>query len=99
MYKILQGTEEDIIILSVQEALSCLKVQDDQVHCFLSGGPVLVGTDWDIKDVQDTFHKSVIQIGGKQCYEMGHGIVAFDGERNNFFEHDEEKLMELIRGG
>lgn len=95
-----QIKSEERIFITPEEALKCLCVKDNQVHCILN--PVLnimVGADWPIEDVKETLWKSkTIEIGGEQCLSLGHGIVATERKTPHFFEHDEEKIKKYLRG-
>ena len=88
--------EEKRIFLTPQQAFDCLEIKDRQVHNFIQAGFGLLGADWDIQDVQECLDEATsIEIGGKQCRALRHGIVAIKGKKAYFFEANEKKLKQL----
>ena len=85
--------DEEKIFLTKEQAIECLIIKDGQVHNFVNSGFALLGADWDIKDVEECFDEAgAIEVGGKRCRALNHGIVAVKDGNTYFFEADNEKL-------
>ena len=85
--------KEERKFLTVEQALNCLIVKEQQVHNFILSFFGLVGADWNIEDVKECLESAnSIEIGGEQCRKLGHGIAVIKGENVYFFEADNNKL-------
>ena len=90
---------DEKIFLTKEEAISIAKFEDNQIHCFLNSVPnMLVGADHS-KDsfLNDLETAKEIEVGGEQCRKMGHALVLWQGNNPYFFEHNEDKLVELLK--
>lgn len=80
--------------LTADEAISLLN-DGESIHTFVNpNGAMLVGADWDRKDVIKILKKNSgeIEIGGNTCREMKHAIVVWRGDDPLFIEHNEERM-------
>ena len=90
--------EEKIINLTKEQALSIAKIDNDKIHCFLAASFGLIGADHDIKSFVEKLNKaSSIEVGGNNCRSMSHALVLWIEDKPYFFEHNEEKLKELLK--
>ena len=89
---------EDLIFLTKEEALSIAKIKDNQIHCFINPGiDILVGADHSKESfLKDLETAKEIEVGGEHCRKMKHALVLWQGDNPYFFEHDEDKLVELL---
>lgn len=64
------------------------------VHVYCNPNGMLIGADWDLKDVHSEFesHPDSIEIGGEMCRRMGHAIVVHRNDGPWFFANDKAKL-------
>ena len=90
---------EDVILLTKEEAISIAEIKDNQIHCFVNPNVnMLVGADHSresfLKDLETT---KEIEVGGEQCRKMGHALVLWQRNEPYFFEHNEDKLAELLK--
>lgn len=68
--------ESVVIHLTVDEAVSAL-AGGEKIHCFTSGGGLLIGTDWDREFVEEYIKDSSYRtVGQGMCRGMGHGVVV-----------------------
>lgn len=88
-----ESEEEHRIFLTKEQALQCLIINDGQVHNFISSGLSLIGADWNIEDVKKLLEEAdTIEVGGKSCRSLGHGIAVIKNNEAYFFAADNEKL-------
>ncbi len=79
-----------------EEAISLLK-DGEEIHTFRNpGAGMMVGCDWSREKIIETLEKNPdkIEIGGKVCRAMGHGLIV-DDSGFLYIEIDEEKLNEF----
>lgn len=89
---------EDVIFLTKEEAKSIAKIRDEQIHCFLTMGFGLIGADHSKESfLKDLETAKEIEIGGDNCRRMGHALVLWQRDTPYFFEHNEDKLKELLK--
>lgn len=88
--------EEKRIFLNPEQAKSILP-KGKNVHVFLNPNGMLIGEDWDKKQVLELFesNKDKIEIGGQGCKSMKHGLVVNDGRKLLFIATNEIKLNKL----
>ena len=89
---------EDKVILTKEEAIKIAKIEDNQIHNFITAPFGLVGADYDL----ETFNRyldeaTCIEVGGDNCRRMNHALAIFRNGEVYFFEHDEDKLKELLK--
>ena len=90
--------EGKIINLTKEQALSIAKIDNDKIHCFLAASFGLIGADHDNKSFEEELNKaSSIEVGGNNCRSMNHALVLWIEGKPYFFEHNEEKLKELLK--
>lgn len=91
--------EEEKIFITKEEAISIAKFKDDQIHCFLNSIPnMLVGADHSKESfLRDLETAKEIEIGGDNCRKMRHALVLWQRNTPYFFEHNEDKLKELLK--
>lgn len=84
------------IIITAEQAISCL-LAGDTVHNFISPhGGMLVGCDYDRAEAVATLEAAdSIEIAGPSAKAMKHAIVAHKGYSFSFFESDMEKIEAL----
>ena len=59
---------------------------------------ILVGADHSKESfLKDLETAKEIEVGGEQCRKMGHALVLWQGNNPYFFEHNEDKLLELLK--
>ena len=59
---------------------------------------MLVGADHSKESfLKDLETAKEIEVGGEQCRRMGHALVLWQKETPYFFEHNEDKLKELLK--
>jgi hypothetical protein len=87
---------EEIVYITVEQAISCLN-DGDSIHTFLNPGGALIGADWSREAVIETLksHPDKIEIGGKMCRKMKHGLVVWRGDEPVFIEANESKILVL----
>lgn len=73
-------------LLTAVEAIALLP-DGDSIHVFLNPGGMLIGADWS----RESIHKLIadaesLEVGGDQCIQMGHGLVAKHKGRHHFIE-------------
>jgi len=90
---------DEKIFITKEEAFSIAKIQDNQIHCFLNSMPnMLVGADHSKESfLKDLDTAKEIEVGGDNCRRMGHALVLWQGNTPYFFEHNEDKLKELLK--
>lgn len=90
---------EDVILLTKEEAISIAEIKDNQIHCFVNPGVnILVGADHSKESfMNDIESAKEIEVGGEHCRKMGHALVLWQKNEPYFFEHNEEKLVELLK--
>lgn len=60
-------------VLTKEQALECLIIEDNQVHSFISTSFGLIGADWDIEEVKESMDEAEsIEIGGEQSRKLNH---------------------------
>jgi hypothetical protein len=83
------------LYLTKEQALSALP-EGENVHCFVSGGGILFGADWNRKQVEQYIEEAdSVVIGGGMSRRMGHGLAVFGTDGLKFFEAKEEALQKL----
>lgn len=89
---------EEVILLTKEEAISIAKIHNKQIHCFLSFGFGLIGADHSKESfLKDLETAKEIEVGGDYCRRMGHALVLWQKDTPYFFEHAEDKLKELLK--
>lgn len=89
--------DEEKVYLTKEQALEIAKFNGKNIHCFLSASFGLIGADHDRKEFDKELNKaSSIEVGGGNCRRMNHALVLWIEETPYFFEHDEDKLKELL---
>jgi len=90
---------EDVIFLTKEEAISIAKFNDEQIHCFINPGVnMIVGADHSKESfINDLNRAKEIEVGGEHCRKMGHALVLWQRDTPYFFEHNEDKLKELLK--
>lgn len=89
--------EENIINLTKEQALKVAQFNGDNIHCFLSATFGLIGADHSRTSFMEELEKAEsIEVGGDNCRGMNHALVLWIGKEPYFFEHNEEKLKEVI---
>ena len=91
--------EEKVIFLTKEEAMKIAKIKNNQIHCFVNPGVnMIVGADHSKESfMSDLERAKEIEVGGEHCRKMGHALVLWQGNEPYFFEHNEEKLIELLK--
>ncbi len=86
--------EGERVYLTPDEALPLL---DKSYHTFVEVGPILMGCDGSLEEIQDLFSEAVfIEISGPGAREMGHGIVARKKNNNDVFIMTNEKKLKAF---
>lgn len=90
---------DEVILLTKEEAISIAEIKDNQIHCFVNPNVnMLVGADHSKESfMNDLETVKEIEVGGEQCRKMGHALVLWKRNEPYFFEHNEEKLVELLK--
>lgn len=70
--------QEDRVILTKEEALSLLP-DEDSIHTFRGLPGVLIGADWDKKELVEEIEHCKCEIGGPMCRALDHGLVIWTG--------------------
>ena len=89
---------EDKIFLTKEEALKIAKIDNNQIHNFVSTSFALIGSDYNL----ETFNRyldeaTCIEVGGEHCRGMNHALAVHRNGEVYFFEHNEDKLKELLK--
>ncbi|MBE6156951.1 MAG: hypothetical protein E7161_04345 [Firmicutes bacterium] len=89
---------EDKIFLTKEEALKIAKIDNNQIHNFVSTSFALIGVDYNL----ETFNRyldeaTCIEVGGEHCRGMNHALAVQRNGEVYFFEHNEDKLKELLK--
>lgn len=84
---------EEIIRLSVMDAEGLI-AEGEEVHTFRGCRGMMIGADWDRKDLIREMKKweSTLQITGGGAKAIKHGIAFIDETGPLFIETDEDKL-------
>lgn len=89
---------EDKIFLTKEEALKIAKIENNQIHNFVSSSFALIGADYDLETFNRYLDKATcIEVGGEHCRGMNHALAVYRNGEVYFFEHDEDKLKELLK--
>ena len=90
---------EEVILLTKEEAIKIAKIQNNQIHCIINPGVnMLVGADHSYESfMSDLETAKEIEVGGENCRRMGHALVLWENKEPYFYEHNEEKLVELLK--
>lgn len=89
---------EDKIILTKEEAMKIAKINDDTIHNFVSTSFALLGADYGLETFNQYLDEATcIEVGGEHCRGMNHALAIFRNGEVYFFEHDEDKLIELLK--
>ena len=90
--------DEKVILLTKEEAMTIAKIENNQIHCIINPGVnMLVGADHPYESfMNDLESAKEIEVGGEHCRKMGHALVLWQGKEPYFYEHDEDKLVELL---
>lgn len=67
---------DERVFLSYEEAEAMLP-DGDTIHTFASNGMMIIGADWDRKDVLNLLKTGKPELAGDMATGMGHGLVAF----------------------
>ena len=86
--------------LTVKEALELLAPHKERtklrVHTFQTGSGILMGCDWDLKDVKANFKECAedeISLSGENMRSMSHGVAFWKDNRGwTFLETDKAKI-------
>ena len=87
-------------IITSKEAISLLN-NDKRIHtfrkCIYDGAGLLMGCDWNKKDIIKAIkkHSDKLELGGKTCRSMKHGLILEDDSGYLFIETNENKLNEF----
>ena len=65
-------------IISKENALKMLPA-GDTVHTFRNGGNILLGAEWDKKDILNLFDKFEIVLAGENAKALNHRLAVNDG--------------------
>ena len=65
--------------------MDVLEVWEGRVHTFRDGGPLLLGADWDIADVETCITEYGVAVSGEAATAMRHGLVSIDDRGPVFF--------------
>ena len=91
-------SDEEKVFLTIDEAKDIANIVDNQIHCFMNPSFGLLGADWSEESFINLLNKAAtIEVGGSQCREMKHAIAVIENKEVYFFEHNEEKLKELLK--
>ena len=84
--------------ITKEQALYIAQFKDNQIHCFINAPMGLVGANHTIESfMQELDEAETIEIGVNMCRKMEHALVLWIKGVPFFFEHDEEKLKEMLR--
>ncbi len=91
-------TEGNRIYLTKEQALEIAHFNEsDEIHCYIQTEPLLVGTDHTREDfIVDLSRSQKIEVGGKNSRDMFHALVLWIYGKPYFYEHDEEKLKQML---
>ena len=90
--------EEEKIFLTKEQALRIAKFNGDKIHNYLNLPFGLIGADYEKESFMNHLERAEkIEVGGKMCRGMSHALVLIIKGEPYFFEHDEEKLVELLK--
>lgn len=81
-------TDKDRVPLTFDEAVAMLP-DGDSIHTFMGGGMVLIGADWDRKDILELLQIGKPELSGENACNLGHGMVAWLRGRPLFIETKE----------
>lgn len=91
---------DGVIELTKEEARYIAKFnENDEIHCFTNPGVnLLVGIDYSRESFEESVENSTsIEVGGEHCRKMEHALAVWLNKRPYFFNHDEEKLIEVLK--
>lgn len=74
-------------LLTVEQAKEALP-KGETIHVFLNpSGGMLIGGDWGRDEIYKLLDSAdTIEVGGKECVRMGHGLVVTKDKRHHFVE-------------
>ena len=89
---------DDIVILTKDEALDIANIKSNQIHCFLNASFGLIGADHSKKEFLDELNKAEkVEVGGKVSRRIGHALILWQGSTAYFFEHNEDRLTQFLK--
>jgi hypothetical protein len=80
-------SDDDKVLLTTEQAIDALDVQDGQVHVFMNpSAGVLIGADWSLASITKATESALSrQVGGEACLRMKHGLVLEKGAGDYLF--------------
>lgn len=82
--------------LTKEQAFKICYFKGNQIHNFIISSFGLIGADWNDDEFKECLETAdTIEIGGDNIRNMGHALAIIKGKKVYFFEHNEEKLLEL----
>ncbi len=76
---------DEKVKLMIEQAIGMIS-KDDRIHTFRQTGPILLGCDWNRKDIITAFEKYPPELSGSQATSMKHGLVLEDETGYLFIE-------------
>ncbi len=89
------STDDERVMLTVEQALGALDLKGGNVHTFMNPGGMLVGTTRTVAEAKRCFEQNGVELAGELAVRMGHGVVSFDGGCRVFFATKPEALVQV----
>lgn len=80
------SADDEIVLLSYDEAVALLPEGDGDIHTFLDAGITLIGADWRREQVLDLLRATDRrEVTGPAAQSMKHGLAAFRADGASVF--------------
>ena len=84
------------VFLTTKEAKSLFDKRKKSVHTFINTMGMLIGADWEKKDIFKLLKKCKVEIGGEQCRKLSHGLVIWRTEKDLLYVEVDDKKLQAI---
>jgi len=89
--------DEQKVSVDYVDAVAML-AEDEFIHTFMNPwANMLMGADKSRESIINEMQDADIQIGGKMCRAMGHGLVMKTNEKTLFIQVDDKKIEEYLQ--